>query len=264
MDRHDRQGRYPLRICGQRRRLLRQRVGEWFKPFGGRTVPMMVMSHQYLLTEIPQIPEWTGPRAGHKLPLCAMWTAPITCGRKSTASTSGPYERNCRAHWASPLIPCPRISASSSTPTISTARMVYRDRRHRARAACWARRGSARSSTAPSPMRPTGCRCIGPMPGVPNAFEACVFTFGIAQAGGAGKVLAEWVTEGGTEWDMWSCDPRRYGRCRSRFPLRRQGGGGLWPRIRHAFPLARWPAGAISKLSPCMGGSRRWARVGRL
>ena len=48
------------------------------------------------------------------------------------------------------------------------------------------------------------------MPGVPNAFEACVFTFGIAQAGGAGKVLAEWVTEGQTEWDMWSCDPRRF------------------------------------------------------
>ncbi len=45
---------------------------------------------------------------------------------------------------------------------------------------------------------------------MPNAFEACVFTFGICQAGGAGKVLAEWVTEGETEWDMWSCDPRRY------------------------------------------------------
>jgi dimethylglycine dehydrogenase len=23
-------------------------------------------------------------------------------------------------------------------------------------------------------------------------------------------VLAEWVTEGATEWDMWSCDPRRF------------------------------------------------------
>ena len=28
-----------------------QRVGEWFIPYGGRTVPMMVMSHQYLLFE---------------------------------------------------------------------------------------------------------------------------------------------------------------------------------------------------------------------
>jgi dimethylglycine dehydrogenase len=23
-------------------------------------------------------------------------------------------------------------------------------------------------------------------------------------------VLAEWITEGETEWDMWSCDPRRF------------------------------------------------------
>ncbi len=33
-----------------------QRVGEWFRPFGGRRVPMAVMSHQYLLTdEIPEL-----------------------------------------------------------------------------------------------------------------------------------------------------------------------------------------------------------------
>ncbi|RYG96825.1 MAG: FAD-dependent oxidoreductase, partial [Alphaproteobacteria bacterium] len=60
------------------------------------------------------------------------------------------------------------------------------------------------------PYAPDGNPLIGPMPGVPNAFEACVFTFGICQAGGAGKVLAEWVMHGETEWDMWSCDPRRY------------------------------------------------------
>ena len=37
-----------------------QRVGEWFKPYGGRTVPMAVMSHQYFLTEeIPALAEWT-------------------------------------------------------------------------------------------------------------------------------------------------------------------------------------------------------------
>ena len=36
-----------------------QRVAEWFKPFGGRTLPMMVMSHQYMLTdEIPEIEAW--------------------------------------------------------------------------------------------------------------------------------------------------------------------------------------------------------------
>ena len=37
-----------------------------------------------------------------------------------------------------------------------------------------------------------------------NAFEACVFTFGICQAGGAGKIMAEWIIEGQTEQDMWA------------------------------------------------------------
>ena len=45
-----------------------QRVGEWFKPYGGRTVPMMVMSHQYLLSEeVPEIETYT-KETGHKLP----------------------------------------------------------------------------------------------------------------------------------------------------------------------------------------------------
>jgi len=48
------------------------------------------------------------------------------------------------------------------------------------------------------------------MPGVPNAFEACTFTFGIVQAGGAGKLVAEWITEGETETDSWAVDPRRF------------------------------------------------------
>ena len=30
------------------------------------------------------------------------------------------------------------------------------------------------------------------------------------QAGGAGKAMAEWITAGAPEWDLWSLDPRRY------------------------------------------------------
>ena len=46
-----------------------QRVGEWFVKFGGRRVPMAVMSHQYMLSEeIPELTEWTREH-GRKLPL---------------------------------------------------------------------------------------------------------------------------------------------------------------------------------------------------
>ena len=113
----------------------------------------------------------------------------------------------------------------------------------------------------PIPYAPDGNPLIGPMPGVPNAFEACVFTFGIAQAGGAGKVLAEWVTEGQTEWDMWSCDPRRFTAFAAPGLLRRQGHGSLRPRI--CDPVSRATPGRPAATRSCrrsMTGSRRSAR----
>ncbi len=77
-----------------------QRVGEWFRPFGGRTVPMAVMSHQYLLTdEVPEIATWTR-EAGHKLPLLRDVDVSYYLRQEKAGFNLGPYERNCRAHWA--------------------------------------------------------------------------------------------------------------------------------------------------------------------
>ena len=60
--------------------------------------------------------------------------------------------------------------------------------------------GIKRVVNGPIPYTPDGLPLIGPMPGVPNAFEACVFTFGIVQAGGlASCALAEMIVEGETE-----------------------------------------------------------------
>jgi len=62
----------------------------------------------------------------------------------------------------------------------------------------------------PIPYSPEGLPYIGPAHGLKNFFQCCCFSFGIAQSGGAGKTLAEWVTEGEPEWDLWALDPRRY------------------------------------------------------
>ena len=48
----------------------------------------------------------------------------------------------------------------------------------------------------PIPYAPDGNPLIGPVPGLPGFFHCCAFTFGIAQAGGAGKCIAEWVAHG--------------------------------------------------------------------
>jgi dimethylglycine dehydrogenase len=85
---------------------------------------------------------------------------------------------------------------------------------------------------------------------VPKAFEACVFTFGICQAGGAGKVLAEWVTEGATEWDMWACDPRRFTGFEDENYCIAKGMEVYGHEYGMHFPHYAWPAGRGKKLSP--------------
>ena len=110
--------------------------------------------------------------------------------------------------------------------------------------------GVSKVINGPIPYTPDGNPLIGPMPGVPNAFEACVFTFGIAQGGGAGKVLAEWVTEGQTEWDMWSCDPRRFTDYTDPQYCLEKGKEVYGHEYAMHFPWHRWPAAPDRKLSP--------------
>jgi dimethylglycine dehydrogenase len=62
----------------------------------------------------------------------------------------------------------------------------------------------------PIPYSPDGNPYIGPEHELRNFFHANTFSFGITQAGGAGKALAEWVIHGGPEWDLWPLDRRRH------------------------------------------------------
>ncbi|EKJ94894.1 dimethylglycine dehydrogenase [Bradyrhizobium lupini HPC(L)] len=121
----------------------------------------------------------------------------------------GPYERNCRAHWHTAEDQMPADFSFQLYPD-DLDRLEWYLNDAVERVPILGTAGLSKIINGPIPYAPDGNPLIGPMPGVRNAFEACVFTFGIAQGGGAGKVLAEWIIEGQTEWDMWSCDPRRF------------------------------------------------------
>lgn len=180
-------------------------VGKMF----GRDVPMMVMSHQYILfEEIPELAEWSR-QAGKKLPLLRDVDTSYYLRQEKNGMNLGPYEKNCRAHWNTADDPMPADFSFQLYPDDLERLESYLNDAV-ARVPILGTAGLSKVINGPIPYTPDGNPLIGPMPAVPNAFEACVFTFGIAQAGGAGKVLAEWITEGQTEWDMWSCDPRRF------------------------------------------------------
>ncbi|MGK8234782.1 FAD-dependent oxidoreductase [Roseovarius sp. MS2] len=226
-----------------------QRVGEWFKPYGGRTVPMMVMSHQYLLTdEIPELEAWSREQ-GHKLPLLRDVDSSYYLRQEKHGLNLGPYERNCKAHWVDPSDPMPEDFSFQLYPD-DLERLEWYIEDAMARVPLLGQAGIAKVINGPIPYAPDGLPLIGPMPGVPNAFEACVFTFGIAQGGGAGKVLAEWVTEGATEWDMWACDPRRYTDYTDPEYCVAKGMEVYGHEYAMHFPWHRWPAAPDRKMSP--------------
>ena len=62
----------------------------------------------------------------------------------------------------------------------------------------------------PITYTPDGMPLVGPIPGMRNAFCITGLRAGIGEGGGHGKLLAEWIVEGQTEWESWFLDPRRF------------------------------------------------------
>ncbi|MEP3920186.1 FAD-dependent oxidoreductase [Ascidiaceihabitans sp.] len=247
-----------------------QRVGEMFKPFGGRTVPMVVMSHQYFLTEeIAEVAAWTKEK-GHKLPIIRDVDVSYYLRQDKNGLNLGPYERNCKAHWVTPEDPMPQDFSFQLYPD-DLERLEYYIEDAMERVPALGTAGIGRNINGPIPYAPDGLPMIGPMPGVKNAYECHSFTFGIAQGGGAGKVLSEWIMHGETELDMWAVDPRRYtdytdhDHCLSK-ALETYG-----HEYAMHFPHHDWPAGRDKKLSPIdakiraqggqMGAFNGWERA---
>jgi dimethylglycine dehydrogenase len=135
-----------------------QRVGEWFKPFGGRTVPMMVMSHQYMLFRRGAAVATGRRRWVTSCRCCATWTVSYYLRQEKNGFNLGPYERNCKAHWADPTDPDARGFQLSALSRRSRAAVEWYIEDAMARVPLLAEAGLAKTSTARSPMRPTATR----------------------------------------------------------------------------------------------------------
>jgi dimethylglycine dehydrogenase len=225
------------------------RVGEWFLPHGGRAVPQTVMSHQYFLTEtIPEVAAWSKEQ-GRKLPMLRDVDTSYYLRQDTSSLNLGPYERNCQAAW---------INDNDQMPD-DFSFQLYSDDLDRLepyiidameRVPLLGSQGVQRNINGPIPYAPDGLPMVGPMPGVPNAFEAHSFTFGIAQGGGAGKVMSEWIMHGHTEWDMWSIDPRRFTDYTDKSYNLSKALETYGHEYAMHFPHHEWPAGRDQKVSP--------------
>ena len=223
------------------------RAGEVAQMFG-RDLPIVSMSHQYLLTENTKELEEYSAKTGGKLPILRDVDSSYYLRQEKFGFNLGPYEENCRAHWIDASDPMP-ADFSFQLWQEDIDRISWHIEDAMARVPLLGEAGMSNVINGPIPYAPDGHPLIGPMPGVKGAFEACVFTFGIAQAGGAGKVLAEWVTEGTTEWDMWSCDPRRFTGFADEPYAIAKGMEVYGHEYAMHYPQHEWPAGRDKKCS---------------
>jgi len=170
----------------------------------GRHLPIVVMSHQYLVTE--DVPELTS-RGDARLPLLRDPDTSYYLRQEREGFILGPYEWKATPMWLDGM-------------PDDFANQLWNDDFERlekyiedamARVPALSRAGIKRGVNGPIPYSPDGNPYIGPEPGLRNFFHCNTFSFGITQGGGAGKALAEWVVHGQTEWDLWSLDRRRYG-----------------------------------------------------
>ena len=230
----------------------------------GEYLPMVTLSHQYLLTE--DIPELVA-RGAARLPLVRDPDVSYYLRQERQGLILGPYEWQATAHWLQGIPDefahqlfdddIERLekyieAACARVPILSTV-------------------GVKTVINGPIPYAPDGNPLIGPAPGLPGFFHCCAFTFGIAQAGGAGKTIAEWVARGQPEWDMWPLDSRRYLEfANHKFTLAKaietyQNEYGI------GYPAEERPAGRPAKASPvyqrlkekgaCFGARGGWERA---
>jgi len=169
----------------------------------GEYLPIVTLAHQYLVTE--DIPELVA-RGAARLPLIRDPDVSYYMRQERQGLILGPYERTADVHWLQGI---PAEFANQLFPD-DVARLEPYIEAACARVPILGSVGVKSIINGPIPYAPDGNPLIGPAPGLPGFFHCCAFTFGIAQAGGAGKIIAEWVAHGQPEWDVWPLDSRRY------------------------------------------------------
>jgi dimethylglycine dehydrogenase len=169
----------------------------------GEYLPMVTLSHQYLVTEdIPAL----AARGAARLPLVRDPDVSYYLRQERHGLLLGPYESQARAHWLEGVAP-------------DFAHQLFGDDLGRiesyieaacARLPLLGSVGVRRVINGPIPYAPDGNPLIGPSERARNFFHCCAFTFGIAQAGGAGRIVAGWLINGEPDWDVWPLDTRRF------------------------------------------------------
>ncbi len=173
----------------------------------GCYIPAIPVEHQYIVTEPdPALLEWRKTNPEH--PVLRDADAKWYVREERGGWILGPYERNAPA--------CFKFGVPESFRAdlfqldLDRIEEEYASMLHRIPSS--EEVGLKDDFNGPICYTPDGNPLVGPAPGVENFWFAEGFSFGITAAGGTGHYLAQLMTEGEAEIDMWALDPRRYGK----------------------------------------------------
>jgi len=209
----------------------------------GEYLPIVTLSHQYLVTE--GIPALTA-RGTARLPLVRDPDASYYLRQERHGLLLGPYEAPARAHWLEGL---PGEFAHQLFPD-DLGRIESYIEAACARLPLLGSVGVRRVINGPIPYAPDGNPLIGPAARARNFFHCCAFTFGIVQAGGAGRIVAEWVVNGEPDWEVWPLDTRRFLAFADRIYARARALDTYQNEYGVAYPQEERAAGRPAKTSP--------------
>ncbi len=170
----------------------------------GCRLPITNMEHHYLVTDtMPEVAALDG-----ELPMIRDTDSQFYLRQEGQGLLLGPWEQDCRAAWGSKGAPW------------SFGQELFQDDLDRLEdglAAIYHRipsldtAGIKRVVNGAISFSPDGRPMIGPMPGVPGFFVAAGFLGGIAQAGGIGLAMSQWILAGESELDLHFIDVARWG-----------------------------------------------------
>ncbi len=173
----------------------------------GCYIPAIPVEHQYIVTEPdPALVEWRKTNGEH--PVLRDADAKWYVREERGGWILGPYEHGAPARFVHGVPESFR--ADLFELDLERIEEEYMSMIHRLPSSESV--GLKDDFNGPICYTPDGNPLVGPAPGVRNFWFAEGFSFGITAAGGTGHYLAQLMTEGEAEIDMWALDPRRYGK----------------------------------------------------
>jgi dimethylglycine dehydrogenase len=221
-------------------------AGLWAREVGhlaGVELPLVPMEHHYLITEdIPEI-----AALDRELPVVVDLDGEMYLRPEGNGLLLGVYERQATP-WSRDGTPWEFGDNELLAPQLDrlTDSLEKGFRRFPKLNAT----GIRKIVNGPFTFTPDGNPLVGPVPGLRNFWSACGVMAGFAQGGGVGKALAEWMTAGEPDGDVFGLDVTRFGPYATRDYVAEKSSEFYSRRFRIAYPNEYWPAARPAKVTP--------------